>query len=241
LLTASHCIEQCLNSNEKNSPPKYERHCPIKINGQTVYFNLIKARDCTWEQFEKAQRDVEKNNPLNEFQKNCLKSPDVAVLKPILPITFMFKCLTTAKTLPKLGESVTAFGFPKQTSRPVKQDKREQRFNGNAPGYQLVASSGKVINQKNCRRVSLGKENETPSLDQMNFQYTSNIQTTVDIYYGSSGGALINSSGEIVGVASLFDKAHSSFEECEGSTFFAPIDKFLESLSDQIVCNDKSN
>ena len=151
-----------------------------------------------------------------------------------------FSCLPLAESKPNLQDGVFAITYPTSTGRAFGgvKDPNEK----DAPGGTLSLSSGQVVSKSTCTvkwkaqgpvqtvlygSAIQGKEMAMPA--SLLKWYGGKIQTTVDFVPGSSGGPLLNSKGEIVGVVSTsMSGLQNNYQECRGSTVFEPVPKMKD-------------
>ncbi|MBI3862366.1 MAG: trypsin-like peptidase domain-containing protein [Planctomycetia bacterium] len=111
----------------------------------------------------------------------CAVSPgtDIVILNASIPAEKAVGALKIASNLPKPGESVYAFGAPLALSGSISDD--------------IVSA------------VRTGKEIEAAA--QLGYKADSLwIQTTAPISPGNSGGPIVDSAGEVLGLATFYDK-----------------------------------
>ena len=141
----------------------------------------------------------------------------------------------------KAGENLFTVGYPIASQRSSSGGAPAQDSDGDS----LTFSHGQVVrNNPTCKinhTDSQGniKQEQVPITNYNRYQGF--LQTTVDILPGNSGGALVNSQNEVIGVASRFaEGVQSSTQECVGGTFFQsalPIAKFIKSKG--LRCDSK--
>lgn len=234
LLTASHCLDIC-RFNEDGTPTGKNR-CLLKVNERPIGFTVLRGNTCNIQQRQKAEVAKKYGKSLADFPANCLDGDlnDFALLKPTaLNDLGDFSCLEIGPQKPRLSEEVFAMGFPNQTFRT-----QHERPNAkDAPGGKLAISFGKVVSSNTCEQRWVAQdgfnrfifgEREVPEKKEIQEivkqLWGHSIQTTVDINQGSSGGPLVNSLGQVVGVASVMDAwVHNEKRECRGATFFQPV------------------
>lgn len=249
LLTASHCLDIC-RFNEDGTPTGKNR-CLIKVNDRAIGFTVLRGNTCTIQQRQKAEIAKKYRKSLDEFPNNCLDGDlnDFALLKPtLLGDLGEFSCLEIAPQKPRVGEDVFAMGYPNQTFRA-----QHERPNAkDAPGGKLAISTGKVVSSNTCDQRWVAQDGfnrfifgsrEMPEKKEIQEIVKSlwghSIQTTVDIFQGSSGGPLVNSQGQVAGVASVMDAfVHNEKRECRGATFFQPVETLTR---DRLVCKRRKS
>jgi hypothetical protein len=253
ILTASHCAERCSGAHLQNDffPLRSFQPCLLNINGKNKYYRVVWARRCNEAQRYQISERIRAQIKLTEFDEACIKSPDIAILRPVEPETENFNCLNINTRTPKLNEPVFALGFPQITSRNSSTSNFDQLQKGDAPGNQLVASFGKTVKQNYCENKDGPSYTRKKIFQKHHEKINENfIQTTVDVARGSSGSALINTDGDIVGVASYLTlPEHQLSSECVGNSFFSPISTQKNNLTEsveanfdwsQISCKDKA-
>lgn len=214
ILTASHCAEVCL-ADPHRTGERQNMKCEIEVNGKKVPVRIVTMSPCLAEDRMKA---------FDAGRDDCQNEGDIAILLPDEPPT-EFSCLAMAAAPPAEGEAVYALGYPGKTTRA----------DGNSNGTRMYMSYGNVRKSDTCKKDTTGADVaiKSPAIYQKRM-----IQTTVDIAPGSSGGPLINSNGEVVGVASLVLNKQVAVSECAGSTFFESL-THLNAMTTRWRVNDE--
>lgn len=237
ILTASHCLDQCRFKEDGSS--KGVASCRLKLNGVLQDVQVLKASSCGYMMKRDYLYSLRNQEDVSMYPARCQGEDldDYAVLKPADPAALGgFSCLPVGADEAPLDASVFTMGYPSKTSRAD-----TVRDSLDAPGKTLVVSSGKVVDQKTCDQywqgsglmgMIFGREKQIVKTDlPANKGLGRVLQTTVDAVPGSSGGPLINSSGEVVGVFSHFySNVHNFSQECTGATFFQPVTKWTQDL-----------
>lgn len=239
ILTVGHCLEGCLERAgayrelpgfSEPDPVKLKQvNCTVEINGQRTSVKVLGISKC-----RRGQRFAP------GATVNC-KGSDFAILELRDPSVNSKACLKVSQRALRPGDGVAAIGYPVKTRRTLNRE-----YARDSDGVGQFVSTGQVIPliTRCFRKVDV---NPIPSSEQPGFEKFSEeqtfanvqewvrsgalIQSTVDIQKRSSGGPLLlESTGELVGVATLV--AHENWEntECEGSSFFSTMGMIHQQL-----------
>lgn len=232
ILTAAHCVDRCNNKFQNTGDRVENLICDLEIGERAYRYKVEMLRLCKHESFMEVVQEKLRfpQDQLSESKQRCFDSPDLALLSPITPLDFEYSCLQISPKDAKLRESVVAVTYPLATRRDLPKNSVEYNSNGE----DLWVSRGQIVNQDYCNLANMGSIDVsldfTAALNVMKSNY---LQTTVDIMPGSSGGPLLNATGEIIGVASFMSEHNSEKQECRGATLFAPARHGLEKLEEQ--------
>lgn len=199
VLTAAHCLEGCVTRDKVPKFPAKDIQCDVTLGGRKMKARIVVMATC--------HPKLMIESTLNG-RPTCEDQGDLAILMPETPPKD-FGCLKIATRLPEVDHTVTAIGYPKKTTR---------RGPGNSDGVNMHISRGKIVQKDHCVRIAKKNREEVALSGAENLQKRF-IQSTADIVQGSSGGPLVNSSGEIVGVAMAHMGDNDKYE-CPGSAFF---------------------
>jgi hypothetical protein len=238
MLLASHCLETCYSMHQSWSLLsifEWGDLCEANVGGRHVQARVVAMLKCPfWSNFYARAGNGVQNASFGA--SGCDGGGDLAVIQLKSPPPPDFRCLPLKMEVPEPGTDVFTIG------RPMASSRTSSDYNSN--GKDLYLSTGKVVSSQTCQShgfratlldLIMGHRSILPGtrplqeLGLRRAQEAGMLQTTVDILPGSSGGALINQLGEIVGVASfimLDDRGrvfNSRRDECSGSTFFEPI------------------
>jgi V8-like Glu-specific endopeptidase len=226
LLTADHCLEDCRLKNDGKLDNNST--CEFKINGIKQKFKVnLHSKDCrTKYDFPEITNGLSGEEELRKLTEKCTNSFDVAILEPLDKSDLKdFSCLKMSdqNISESNQEDFFTLGFPNKTFR---NEPKSADLISNSNGVDLQYSIGNIVNQDHC--VTKGKRIEFPT---RTAEFRSHyIQTNIDTTTGSSGGALFNSKGEILGVVSFSLDQLSLQRHCEGSSFFTPLAKSLDKM-----------
>jgi len=145
-------------------------------------------------------------------------SQDIAILKyNVRGDKSQVPCLPLAKTRARAEDAIWAIGHPG----------RNKRENGkSSPGNSVAVSIGKVratiehdpIYQKYASEMTADQALSFWEKEKEIFEQDHLLLSSVDVYGGNSGGAMINKDGELVAIAYSVSKANE--HKYEGATTF---------------------
>lgn len=212
LLTAGHCLENCLKPQRVytgDAPVKAAaligKSCNIRINGATHKLPVMAINGCPGE---------------GRWGPRCTGLDyavlDASGLKDQFPA-----CVSVSKASPKVTDKALALSYPELNERTFKGGQKYQREVADQ-----VSSLGHVVAaQDHCllegQETNLNTGAFTMPIVRRWIENQHILQTDIDILHGSSGAGLINSQGELIGIARMFNKRlHNKNQECKGATLF---------------------
>lgn len=240
ILTAAHCIDDCIFDNKRGHRVRSDgvHICQLKVNQDLINVAVLRVPVCKASKKVDLLQNTEHRGSLSKKDFACIGDPDMVILLPE-DKPEAFSCLPLA-TEHKQGDSVSTFGFPRATTRDT----------GNSNGEDLYFSEGKIL--KNHPYCSTGVPGSTPwrlsKSSHNGMRWFGHIRTDVDVVKGSSGGPLVNSSGEVIGVAAYSGSGVMQNEqrECKGASFFEPTNNLVKDLKkhnpallDQLKCTSR--
>jgi hypothetical protein len=223
VLTASHCLNSCFGAQSSERLTEIlsarpgqplQLTCPFIIDGQSVNAEVVVSQRC---RLENVRDGRPADNDLNQLSECHVSAGDVTILKVPNEVLRSRPCLPMNFNPPNHGSDVIAMGSPLRTNR---------RHYGarNADGRSFYFSTGQIINSDQCTLKespwSSNLRTLRPALPPAvarlrNPRY---FQMSADIESGSSGGPVLNSNLEIIGVASSTLTPHSGGHlECAGA------------------------
>lgn len=232
VLTDGHCMEQCLaRAGVYIGTPEGLRvdklkltqtTCDLVVDGEKVKATVLATNDCP-------SAESKSRNPgkiCNGLDYSLLKLDSAKISKR--------NCLRVSEKPVLEGTKVAAIQYPGLNSH------REifRRGARESVGDALYVNPGEVIKPRTTCFKKIdprGAQAEQPGEVEFANSATSKrilgyakngnvLQTTVDILDGSSGGSLIDGSGNLVGLARDFRPfEQNNFIECSGATFFTAI------------------
>lgn len=238
ILTAAHCFESCLFKNPSAvGQNQTGKTCSVRINGEPTVVQVKVASQCPLDKTHDLKIGRALGKPVAGIPGTCATQNDVAIVRPLSTLTRPFQCLPIqAQTF--LGENVFTVGHPGYSSR---SDERLYDSDGKRAYY----SRGSIIKKGHCALKQRWDSTKSLNVDGVTYPVGSfvrlpsdviaagqgKLQSTVDLVEGSSGSPLINSRGEIVGIASfVFTDAQGPLSQCEGASFFEPATNALAAM-----------
>lgn len=211
VLTAGHCLENCLRPQrvfDGDAPVSAASligiTCNVRINGQVFKLPVVATSGCPGQ---------------GRFGPRC-SGYDYAVLDASALKDQLGACIPVSSSNGRPTDKALALSYPEANERTFAKGEKQ-----NLAAHEKLASIGQIIETKETCLKDGVETRFTP-----NFPYTTlkrwihdqtYLQTDIDILRGSSGAGLVNTSGELVGIASLYNiGVHNKAQECKGSTFF---------------------
>ncbi len=229
LLTAGHCMEKCLKPQRVytgdapvNSAALVGKTCNIRINGQIHKLPVLATNGCPGQ---------------GRWGPRCTGLDyallDASSLKDQLP-----NCVSVSPAKPKATDRALALSYPEKNERTFKKNQKYEREISDQ-----VSSLGYVIEPRNhClvedregliedRKENMDSEVFTMATVRRWIENQHILQTDIDILRGSSGAGLINSHGELIGIARMYNgRLHNKNQECKGATLFTNAKTAVEKI-----------
>ena len=254
ILTAAHCLSGCVKDAKakKNGAFVNSQHeivCQVAVSGVETAATIKVMGHCPApdivESIIAATHPDFQSEMSPAMRETCKNEDEIAIIEPIKKQTKNAHCLPLVFANPAVGEKLATQGYPARTHRLDGVDAHHGEAK-DAPGGQLTWSTGARIESPTCHlrpqnpELDEGEDAPMETTDELRGRF---LQTTVDFVKGSSGGPLLNSRGEVVGVASLINPFARELdpqktlnpiaEECRGSTFFSPTTKIQSMIAKQ--------
>lgn len=238
ILTASHCFEDCVFRSPSDVGQNHVgKTCSVRINGEPAVVQIKAMSRCPLVTAQDAKISKVLGRYIANVPSNCEKENDLAVVRPLSNLRKPFSCLPTQNHT-FTGQTVFSVGYPGYSSR---SGDRQKESDGKASYY----ARGRILDRGEC--VLRKRWDTTPELQMDGIKYPvgsvvpmppevlvagqGKIQSSVDVIEGSSGSPLINSHGEIVGIASfIFMDAQGPLSQCEGASYFEPVGNLSDRL-----------
>lgn len=225
ILTVGHCIESCLaragayrqqGAFSEPDPEKLKQvTCTVEINGKKTDVGVLAISKCR------------QNQRFTPGSAAFCKGSDFAILEMRDPSQNPKSCFKVSGKSLQSGDEVAAIGYPVKSSRVLFRESARD-----SDGVGQFISTGKLIapqlhcfkktDPNSAREPGVAKFTTPEIVAAQDYLRSGDlVQSTVDTLKGSSGGPLIlQSTGELVGVATLYARDNGPLLDCEGSTFF---------------------
>jgi len=212
-LTSLHCFRECLveggwfrraNADLLHRTGKpYPATCSVTLNGQAQPAEILATGYCSSGNPELCSGD-------NDFLAFRIPSPSPS--QDCLPVR--------GDSTPVHNERIAAVGFPGVTQGRIQ--------NSQGGGREYFSFGQAIRTPPSCISTQVTPSGTLNRQRVLIAPFKGLEAMTVDTWYGSSGGPIIDPQGAAIGIASANSSPQTGVNYCAGSTFFNPVYRIQE-------------